>query len=91
MFGSFATFMAGSSFFGGAADYVGYYVGKIILIAVIPMQEFEISNLVSNGELVEWIFIGKLFLTYFVLRALPLFLIGMWLYWRREMGLVIRK
>jgi hypothetical protein len=55
------------------------------------MQEFEISNLVSNGELVEWTFIGKLFLTYFVLRALPLFLIGMWLYWRREMGLVIRK
>ena len=91
MFGSFASFMAGSSFFGGAADYVGYYVGKTILIAVIPMQEFEVTNLVSNGELIEWIFIGKLFLTYFVLRALPLFLIGMWLYWRREMGLVIRK
>ncbi len=91
MFGSCATFMAGSSFFGGAADYVGYYVGKVVLIAVIPMQEFEVTHLVSNGELIEWIFIGKLFLTYFVLRALPLFLIGMWLYWRREMGLVIRK
>ncbi len=91
MFGSFAKFLSGTSFFGGPADYIGYYIGKVILIAVIPMQEFEVTNLVANGELVEWLFIGKLFLTYFVLRALPLFLLGMWLYWRREMGLVIRK
>ncbi|MHB9139927.1 MAG: hypothetical protein ACYC4Q_11050 [Victivallaceae bacterium] len=91
MFGSFAKFLAGASFMGGAADYVGYYVGKAILVAVIPMQDFEVTNLVANGELVEWAFIGKLFLTYFVLRALPMFLLGMWLYWRREMGLVIRK
>lgn len=91
MFGSFATFMASSSFFDGTADYIGYFIGKLMLLCVIPMQEFEVTHFVADGELIEWSFIGKLFLSYFVLRGMPLFLLGMYLYWRRELGLVVRK
>ena len=91
LFGSFASYMAESSFFGGAADYVGYYVGKLLLIVVIPVQKFAVTEIVSQGELIEWSFIGHLVLSYLVLRALPLFLFGIWMYRRREMGLVIRK
>jgi hypothetical protein len=91
MFGSFASYMVSSTYFGGTADYVGYFVGKILLLGIIPMQNFEVTHFVANGELIELSLIGNLFASYFLLRALPLFLLGIWLYWRREMGLVIRK
>ncbi len=91
LFGSFASYMAETSFFGGAADYLGYYVGKLVLLVVIPIQKFAVTEMVSQGELIEMSFIGGLILSYLVLRALPLFLFGIWMYRRREMGLVIRK
>ena len=91
LFGSVATYMVGTTYFGGAGDYIAYWVGRVILLGVIPMQKFEITSYVANGELIELTLMGKLFLQYFVLRALPLFLLGMWLYKRRELGLVIRK
>jgi hypothetical protein len=91
MFGSVATYMVGNDYISGAGDVIAYWVGKILLLGVIPMQSFEVTNYVANGELIEFTLIGKLFLQYFVLRALPLFLLGMYLYRRRELGLVIRK
>ncbi|MDD5698562.1 MAG: hypothetical protein PHH77_08080 [Victivallaceae bacterium] len=91
MFGSIATYMVGTTYFAGTGDVIAYWVSKILLLGVIPMQKFEITNYVANGELIELTLMGKLFLQYFVLRALPLFLLGMWLYKRRELGLVIRK
>ena len=91
MFGSVATYMVDTTYFGGAGDVIAYWVGKILLLAVIPMQKFEVTNYVANGELIELTLMGKLFLQYFVLRALPFFVLGMWLYKRRELGLVIRK
>ena len=91
LFGSVATYMVGSTYMSGAGDFIAYWVGKILLLGVIPMQKFEVTNYVANGELIELTLMGKLFLQYFVLRALPLFVLGMWLYKRRELGLVIRK
>ena len=91
LFGSFASYMAETSFFGGAADYVGYYVGKLVLIVVIPIQKFAVTEMVSQGELIEMSFIGGLILSYLVVRALPLFLFGIWMYRKRELGLVVRK
>lgn len=91
LFGSVASYMVGNDYISGAGDVIAYWVGKILLLGVIPMQNFEITNYVANGELIEFTLIGKLFLQYFVLRALPLFLLGMYLYRRRELGLVIRK
>jgi len=32
-----------------------------------------------------------LFYKYFLLRGVPLFVFGIWLYWRREMGSAVRK
>ena len=91
LFGSIATYMVGSTYISGAGDVIAYWVGKFLLLGVIPMQKFEVTNYVANGELIELSLMGKLFLQYFVLRALPFFVLGMWLYKRRELGLVIRK
>jgi hypothetical protein len=91
MFGSVATFMVSSGMGKDVATALGYYVSKILLWTVIPMQNFEVTYFVARGELIEWNFIGTLFLNYFILRGVPLFLLGIYLYWRRELGLVIRK
>ncbi len=91
MFGSFATFMAGTSSFGSAADHVGYTVSNILLMIVIPIQNFEISPFIANGELIEISYIWGIIWKYFILRGLPIYIFGIWLYWRRELGLVIKK
>lgn len=91
LFGMFAQLMVSTDYLSGVSDYIGYLVGYVVMFFVIPMQEFQVTNLVSGGELVEFSLIGKLALMYFVIRALPLVLLGIWLYRRREMGLVIRK
>ncbi|MCF6176848.1 MAG: hypothetical protein L3J71_13900 [Victivallaceae bacterium] len=91
MFGSFATFMAGTTFFSSTADQVGYTVSKILLMIVIPIQNFEISPFIANGELIEISYIWGIIWKYLILRGLPIYLFGIWLYWRRELGLVIKK
>ena len=89
--GSISTYMVDTTYFSGAGDFIAYWVGKILLLGVIPMQKFEVTNYVANGELIELSLMGKLLLQYFVLRAIPFFALGIWLYRRRELGLVIRK
>lgn len=89
--GSLAVLLSGTTYFSGPADYLGSYMGKILLLFVIPLQAFDISHFVAGGELIEFSLIGMIFLQYFILRGVPFFLLGMFLYRRRELGLVIRK
>ena len=91
LFGSFAVYMSNLTFFSGTADYVGHYIGRTLLWVVIPVQAFDVSSLAATGELVEFRYIWQLTYNYLLLRAVPLFALGMVLYWRRELGLVIRK
>ncbi len=91
LFGSFAVYMSGLSYISGMADSIGQGIARVLLWVVIPLQAFEVTGVVANGELIEFSLIGRLFLYYFVYRALPWFLFGIYMYWRRELGLVIRK
>ena len=91
LFGSFAVYMSGLSYISGVADSIGQGIARVLLWVVIPLQAFEVTGVVANGELIEFSLIGRLFLSYFVYRALPWFLFGIYMYWRRELGLVIRK
>ncbi len=91
LFGSFASYLTGASYFGNTADYVGYYIGKLLLWVIIPIQNFEVTGLVANGELVEFSLIWRLVSGYLLLRALPLMAFGILMYRRREIGLIIRK
>ena len=63
----------------------------LLLVVVIPLQAFEVTGIVASGEIIELALIWKLFWFYFLCRALPLFALGIFFYWRRELGLVIRK
>lgn len=91
LFGSFAIYMSGMSYISGAADQFAQSIAKVLLWIVIPLQAFEASTQVANGELLEWSAIWQVVWFYFLCRALPLFALGIYFYCRRELGLVIRK
>ncbi len=97
LFGVFATMITTENYiisddaFVMAQAEFGATVGRILLLLVIPLQEFDMSGLVADGIMVEWSSIWNLLFYYFILRGLPLCLLGIYLYKRREMGLVIRK
>jgi hypothetical protein len=89
--GSVAPLVMTTSQLADPSKYAGYWIGKVAMLIVAPLQEFEISQKIAGGELVEFSYIGGLFGEYFLLKALPFILLGMWIFWRRELGLVIRK
>ena len=89
--GSVAPLVMTTSQLADPSKYTGYWIGKVAMLIVAPLQEFEISQKIAGGELVEFAYIGELFGEYFMLKALPFILLGMWLFWKRELGLVIRK
>ena len=91
LFGSIAKSMVNQEYLAGIADHFGQWIAQLLLWIVIPLQAFDVSGLVANGEVVELAYFWRLFLHYFIIRAVPLFLLGMILYRRRELGLVIRK
>ncbi|MBE6369201.1 MAG: hypothetical protein E7056_03460 [Lentisphaerae bacterium] len=89
--GSVAPLIMTTSQLADPSKYAGYWIGKVIMKIVAPLQEFEISYKIASGELVEFSYIGGLFCEHFLLQALPFIVLGVFLYWRRELGLVIRK
>ena len=91
LFGSFAVFMTGLDYVNGTADHVGVFISKLILTVVIPLQAFEATGPVAGGELIEWSRIFYLGFHYFICRAVPIFIFGIWMYRNRELGLIIRK
>ena len=91
MFGVFADIVIHYEFISGLGDVIAQKVGNVVLLGVVPLQNFDVSTKVADGIMVEWAFVGKLFLQDLIFRGMPLFLLGIFLYWRREMGLVIRK
>ena len=83
------------------AEYTGtfgYQFGNILLKMIVPLQDFFVTGHLANGELVSFRFIGELFLWNFadntpgvLLRMLPVFLLGAWIYTRRELALVSKR
>ena len=69
----------------------GYRFGDLMLNLIVPLQDFFVTGHLANGELVSFPFIGMLFAKDFVLRMLPVFLFGAWIYTRRELALVAKR
>ena len=69
----------------------GYRFGHLLLNLIVPLQDFFVTGHLANGELVSLPFIGMLFARDFVLRMLPVFLFGAWVYTRRELALVSKR
>ena len=91
LFGAFSVYMVNLEYIGSNADRFGQLVGKLLIKVVIPLQNFDVSSLVSDGVLIEWSWVAGLVFNMIVLRALPLVLLGVWIYRKRELGLIVRK
>ena len=92
MFGSFSLFLTDEEFFvESAMDRFGQFVAHCLLAVIVPLQEFEFSTLVAGGELISFGSIWHLIWFYGFCRVAPLVLLGVWLYRRRELGLVLRS
>lgn len=95
--GFFASFLLGTQQAYGenpSADFVerfGVAASKVVMVGVMPLQRFEVSDKLANGEIVELSFIGQLLLECLVLKGMPLCLLGAWLYWRRELAISLRR
>ena len=76
------------------AEYTGtfgYQFGDLMLNLIVPLQDFFVTGHLANGELISFPFIGMLFAKDFVLRMLPVFLLGAWIYTRRELALASKR
>jgi hypothetical protein len=67
------------------------YASHALLAVIIPIQKFEVSDTIAEGELIELSFIRRFIMDVFLLRGLPVFALAIFLYKRREIGLIIRK
>jgi len=89
--GSVAPLIKTTSQLRDATEYTGYWIGEVVMKVVAPLQDFDVSQKLAGGELVEFSFMGGLILWHFLLQACPCIVLGGYINWRRELGLVIRK
>ena len=73
------------------SDLLVYYFCQLLMFLLIPMQKFEVSYLLAGGELIELSYISTLLIFDVLIKSIFIIGFGIWLYRRREMGLVIRK
>lgn len=72
-------------------EAIGEYASRLMLMVLIPLQDFSVSEKLPSGELVEYSQMGRLILMNLVLRGLPLFLLGAWIYRKRELGIAMKR
>lgn len=69
---------------------VGAYF-KVLKSTMVSAETFSRMENVASGKSIEWPLILKVFLYDFLLKGLPLILLGLYALHRRELGLVVRK
>ena len=92
--GSISNFIISSEAAGnisGTNTNPGISLSRNLLNIIAPLNKFEISEDLSNGALIANDKIVNLILWYIILRELPLILISIFVYSKRELGLIIKK
>ena len=72
-------------------DRVGSSLAGLMVSLLIPVQDFFVSGHLSTGTLIEFSYLGNLLFFNIILKGLPLCLLGIWLYWRRELALAMKQ
>ena len=101
LFGAFSTYLVGIQekmlSLGGPPqsetlqEMIGNLLSNLMVFIIIPMQNFEVSDILSGGELIEVSFMARVIFMNLILKGVPLLCIGILLYRKRELGLVVRK
>ncbi len=72
-------------------DWISAVITKTMGFLLIPLGDFSVTGKLASGELIELSYMGKLIIFSVVLRTLPLFILGAYLYRRRELGLAMKQ
>ena len=72
-------------------DRVGSTLARIMMSLLIPVQSFFVSGHLATGTLIEFSYLGNLLIFNIIFKGLPLALLGIWLYWRRELALAMKQ
>ncbi|MBN1864809.1 MAG: ABC transporter permease [Victivallales bacterium] len=72
-------------------DTLGNAVSRFLMFLLVPMEKFEVSSQLADGELIEYSYIGNIIIFNVFLKCAVILALGLWIYRRRELGLVVRK
>ena len=72
-------------------DQAGSLLAKIMMSLLIQVQDFFVSGHLATGTLIEFSYLGNLLIFNIILKGLPLCLLGIWLYGRRELALAMNQ
>lgn len=72
-------------------DYLGTLLAQIMMSLLIPVQSFFVSGHLATGTLIEYSYLVQMLVFNIILKGLPLCLLGIWLYWRRETALAMKQ
>ena len=68
-------------------EKLNYYAGGHIANVLFDPSVFAAQEKLSSGELVEFSYIAGIFFVQFLIKILPIFLLGLWIYTKRELAL----
>ncbi len=68
-------------------EKINYYAGQYIDYILFNPSAFAAQEKLSSGELVEYSYMGDIFFIQFIIKVLPIFLLGLWIYSKRELAL----
>lgn len=85
-----STIMAIPGYKMDAMETYGVFTSNIFLVLLVPIQDFFITEQLSNGELLGWSAMFRTFFFDIVLRSMPFYLLGTLLYTRREIAIVMK-
>lgn len=68
-------------------EKVNYYAGETIDALLFDPSAFAVQEKLSSGELIEFSSIAAIFFIQFIVKVLPFFLLGLWIYSKRELAL----
>jgi len=72
-------------------DLLGRSLSSVLMLFIVPINDFNATNLLASGQLIEISFIiDKLFFGFF-LKGITIMAIGIYFYSKRELGLVVKK
>ena len=72
-------------------DWLGTLLAKVMISLLIQVQDFFVTGHLATGTLIEFSYLGNLLIFNIILKGLPLCLLGIWLYWRRELALAMKQ
>ena len=86
--------MPADGFLGQSVSWVHKMASLVRLITqyiTVPLNQFYPAHNLVNGQLIEVTRMFRDFISLIILRGMPICLLGIWLFSKRELGLVIRK